>query len=152
MCVPPLDHATPSYHATHCHHATPSCHATAPLQGGLHTAAAAARPTLLSSSAHQVRATESKGMIHQMWYDLEGVDSLCNRGPDSSISELLQPETVPLQPATPCTQPATLRAPGNSCGIHIHKGTSCTSDALGHLYNPVGGLETVSVVTAAVAE
>jgi hypothetical protein len=63
-----------------------------------------------------VRATESKGMIHQMWYDLEGVDSLCNRGPDSSIS--------------------------NSCGIHIHKGTSCTSDALGHLYNPVGGLET----------
>ena len=43
---------------------------------------------LLSSYAHQVRATESKGMIHQMWYDLEGVDSLCNRGPDSSISEL----------------------------------------------------------------
>ena len=58
---------------------------------------------LLSSYAHQVRATESKGMIHQMWYDLEGVDSLCNRGPDSSISELLQPGTVPLQPATPCT-------------------------------------------------
>ena len=150
MCVPPLDHATPSYHATHCHHATPSCHATAPCKVGC--ILLLLQLDLLSSYAHQVRATESKGMIHQMWYDLEGVDSLCNRGPDSSISELQPPGTVPLQPATPCTQPATLRAPGNSCGIHIHKGTSCTSDALGHLYNPVGGLETVSVVTAAVVE
>mmetsp|Transcript_35472 Transcript_35472/g.84844 ORF Transcript_35472/g.84844 Transcript_35472/m.84844 type:complete len:313 (+) Transcript_35472:2-940(+) len=63
-----------------------------------------------------VRATESKGKIHQMWYDLEGVDGSCNSGPDVAVS--------------------------NSCGIHIHSGTSCTSDAGGHLYNPVGGLET----------
>ncbi len=59
---------------------------------------------LLSSYTHQVRATESKGQIHQMWYDLEGVDGTCNSGPDVAVSELQQPATAPLQPATPRTQ------------------------------------------------
>lgn len=62
-----------------------------------------------------VRATELDGRIHQMWYDLEGVDGGCDGGPDTSVK--------------------------NSCGIHIHMGTSCTEDALGHLYHPVIGLE-----------
>lgn len=64
-----------------------------------------------------VRAIESKGKLHQMWYDLEGVDGQCDSEPDPTVS--------------------------NSCGIHIHIGASCDADAGGHLFNPAtGGLET----------
>ena len=49
---------------------------------------AAARPGLLSRDTYQVRAIESKGKLHQMWYDLEGVDGQCDSGPDPTVSEL----------------------------------------------------------------
>jgi len=41
---------------------------------------------------------------------LSGLDTTCMWGPDTSIS-------------------------ANSCGIHIHEGSSCTEDAGGHFYN-----------------
>jgi len=63
----------------------------------------------LLSVGGSVRATEAQGKIHQMWYDLEDVDSGCNRGPDTSEN-------------------------ANSCGIHIHTGTSCAADAGGHYF------------------
>ena len=65
------------------------------------------------------------GVTQSFYYSLTGVDPACSSGAGTA---------------------------GNSCGIHIHSGTSCTSDAGGHLYNPVGGLETVTVVMGAVVE
>ena len=47
------------------------------------------------------------GTTQTFYYSLEGADPACASGAGSA---------------------------GNSCGIHIHSGTSCTEDALGHYY------------------
>lgn len=49
------------------------------------------------------------GLGQAFAFTLWGVDPACKDGPD---------------PSTP-----------NSCGVHIHEGTDCTSDALGHYWN-----------------
>jgi len=48
------------------------------------------------------------GTTQTFSYALSGADPLCSSGADISVS--------------------------NSCGVHIHVGTSCTADALGHFY------------------
>jgi hypothetical protein len=56
-----------------------------------------------------VSAYAMPGGDTMIYYWLGGVDGECVNGPDTSLS-------------------------ANSCGIHIHTGTSCTEDAGGHYY------------------
>ena len=60
-------------------------------------------------SGVQIYSTPEKTVIYFLVMD---VDPACAAGPDTT------------QGASP-----------NSCGIHIHKGTSCSDDALGHYYD-----------------
>ena len=49
----------------------------------------------------------TSGTTQSFYWSLSGVDPLCSSGAGTA---------------------------GNSCGIHIHSGTTCTDDALGHFY------------------
>ena len=79
------------------------------------TNATATRPQLapvLLACAQVVEGTvgpmTTAGTTQTAWFSLTGVDSDCSSGAD----------------------PAT----ANSCGIHIHEGVSCTSNAGGHYF------------------
>ena len=56
-----------------------------------------------------VGPVSSSGTTQTFYYSLNGVDPACTSGRDESIK--------------------------NSCGIHIHTGTTCVADALGHYYD-----------------
>lgn len=78
--------------------------------GGALRVAGTVGPMITQAVGVSSSAFKLRGMPAQSFaYDLTGVDPACAAGPTS--------------------------AP-NSCGIHVHEGTSCEVDALGHYYTP----------------